>query len=577
MTDPRSVPDVAAPPGVLKAPTGITGLDEVTDGGLPRSRTTLVCGGPGCGKTLMGVQFLVRGALDFGEPGVLVTFEESALELAQNVASLGWDLADLEAQELLAIEHVRIADGEILETGAWDLEGLFIRLGAAIDSVGAKRVVLDTVEALFGALENETLLRAELRRLFRWLNDRGVTAIVTGARGGGTLTRHGLEEYVSDCVIVLDHRVHDQISTRRLRIVKYRGSHHGPDEYPFLIGEQGFSVLPASSMRLTHAAGGDRVSSGIGELDRMLDGGGYYRGSSVLISGTPGSGKTTLGARFLEAGCERGERGLLFAFEESPAQLVRDMRSVGIDLQRWLESEMLRIVAERPAARGLEAHLARSFLAIEEFAPDNVVIDPLSGLGGEDYEIEAMLSRLIDHLKARGVTSVMTTLVAGGFEDRSGLGISSVIDSWLELTNVEIAGERNRGINVLKSRGMPHSNQVREFLITSEGIDIRDVYFSEGAVLMGSARVAREARDRAAAIARDEELEAKRRRLFYRRAALDAQIAALQAEREAESQQLSAEIDSSERVERQVEQDRCGRAAARGGSVLSEEGSGEAC
>lgn len=576
MTDPRSVPDVAVPPGVLKAPTGITGLDEVTDGGLPRSRTTLVCGGPGCGKTLMGVQFLVRGALDFGEPGVLVTFEESALELAQNVASLGWDLADLEAQELLAIEHVRIADGEILETGAWDLEGLFIRLGAAIDSVGAKRVALDTVEALFGALENETLLRAELRRLFRWLNDRGVTAIVTGERGGGTLTRHGLEEYVSDCVIVLDHRVHDQISTRRLRIVKYRGSHHGPDEYPFLIGAQGFSVLPASSMRLTHAAGGDRVSSGIGELDRMLDGGGYYRGSSVLISGTPGSGKTTLGARFLEAGCERGERGLLFAFEESPAQLVRDMRSVGIDLQRWLESEMLRIVAERPAARGLEAHLARSYQAIEEFAPDNVVIDPLSGLGGEDYEIEAMLSRLIDHLKARGVTSVMTTLVAGGFEDRSGLGISSVIDSWLELTNVEIAGERNRGINVLKSRGMPHSNQVREFLITSEGIDIRDVYFSEGAVLMGSARVAREARDQAAAIARDEELEAKRRRLFYRRAAVDAQIAALQAEREAESQQLSAEIDSSERVERQVEQDRCERAAARGGSVLSEEGSGEA-
>jgi len=576
VTDAGSVPDVAVPRGLLKAPTGIAGLDEVTDGGLPRSRTTLVCGGPGCGKTLMGVQFLVRGALDFGESGVIVAFEESAVELAQNVASLGWDLADLQAQELLAIDHVRIGDGEIFETGAWDLEGLFIRLGAAIDSVGAKRVVLDTVEALFGALENEALLRAELRRLFRWLNDRGVTAVVTGERGDGTLTRHGLEEYVSDCVILLDHRIHDQISTRRLRIVKYRGSHHGPDEYPFLIDLRGFSVLPASSMGLAHAAGRDRVSSGIGELDRMLDGGGYYRGSSVLISGTPGSGKTTLGARFLEAGCERGERGLLFAFEESPAQIVRNMRSVRIDLQRWLESEALRIVAVRPAARGLEAHLARSYLAIEAFAPDNVVIDPLTGLGGEEYEIKAMLSRLIDHLKTRGITSVMTTLVAGGFDERSSLGVSSVIDSWLELSNVEIEGERNRGINILKSRGMPHSNQLREFLITSEGVDIRDVYFSEGAVVMGSARAAREAHDRAAATAREEELEAKRRRLCYRRSALDAQIAALQAQREAEAQELSAEIDFDEGVERQMEHDRLDRAAGRGGSALADEGSGEA-
>ncbi|MGZ6639612.1 MAG: circadian clock protein KaiC, partial [Solirubrobacteraceae bacterium] len=312
-----------------KAPTGIPGLDEVTDGGLPRGRTTLLCGGPGCGKTLMALQFLVRGAVDGGEPGVFVAFEESPAELAQNVASLGWDLKDLQARGLLAIEHIRITDGEIVETGAWDLEGLFIRLGAAIESVGANRVALDTVEALFGALGDELTLRSELRRLFRWLNDRGVTAIVTGERGEGTLTRHGLEEYVSDCVVLLDHRVHDQISTRRLRVVKYRGSHHGPDEYPFLIDRKGFSVLPVSSMGLDHDASSDRVSTGVGELDRMLDGG-VYRGSSVLLSGTPGSGKTTLGARFLEAGCERGERGMLFAFEESPAQIARNMRSVGI-------------------------------------------------------------------------------------------------------------------------------------------------------------------------------------------------------------------------------------------------------
>ena len=332
-----------------KAPTGIPGLDEVTDGGLPRGRTTLLCGGPGCGKTLMAMQFLVRGAVDGGEPGVFVAFEESPAELAENVASLGWDLKDLQARGLLAIDHIRISEGEIVETGAWDLEGLFIRLGAAIDSVGANRVVLDTVEALFGPLGDELTLRSELRRLFRWLNDRGVTAIVTGERGEGTLTRHGLEEYVSDCVVLLDHRVHDQISTRRLRVVKYRGSHHGPDEYPFLIDRNGFSVLPVSSMGLDHDASSERVSTGVGELDRMLDGG-VYRGSSVLLSGTPGSGKTTLGARFLEAGCERGERGMLFAFEESPAQIARNMRSVGIDVQRWVDAGMLRIVSARPAA-----------------------------------------------------------------------------------------------------------------------------------------------------------------------------------------------------------------------------------
>ena len=575
VSDFGSLPDAVVPPGLLKVPTGIAGLDEVTDGGLPRSRTTLLCGGPGCGKTLMGVQFLVRGALDFAEPGVFIAFEESAVELAQNVASLGWDLADLQARELLAIDQIRITDGEILETGDWDLEGLLIRLGLAIDSVGAERVVVDTVESLFGPLGDEVLLRAELRRLFRWLNDRGVTAIVTGERGEGTLTRHGLEEYVSDCVILLDHRVHDQISTRRLRVVKYRGSHHGPDEYPFLIDRTGFSVLPLSSMGLAHGASSERVSSGVGELDRMLEGGGYYRGSSVLISGTPGSGKTTLGARFLEAGCERGERGLLLAFEESRAQIVRNMRSVGIDLQHWLEEGRLRIISTRPTAFGLETHLARSYQAIEDFAARNVVVDPLSGLVGEGYEIKAMLGRLIDHLKARGITSVMTTMVRGAFDEQSGLGISSVIDTWVDLSNVEIDGERNRGINILKSRGMGHSNQVREFLLTSEGVEIRDVYVSEGVALMGSAREAREARDRAAATAREQELQAQRRRLSHRRSALDAQIEALQAQREAESLELSAEIEIGERVDLEIERDRDADAAARGGAGSSDSGSEE--
>ena len=483
--------------GLSKARTGIAGLDEVTDGGLPRARTTLLCGGAGCGKTLMSLQFLVRGALDDGEPGAFIAFEESPAELAQNVASLGWDLADLQERGLLALDHVRVAASDIQETGEWDLDGLFIRLGLAIDSVAAKRVVLDTVEALFGALGNEAILRRELRRLFRWLNDRGVTAIVTGERGEQTLTRHGLEEYVSDCVIVLDHRVHEQISTRRLRVVKYRGSHHGPDEYPFLIDREGFSVLPVSSMGLDHGASRERVSTGVSQLDAMLEGGGFYRGTSVLLSGTPGSGKTTLGARFLEAGCERGERGLLFAFEESPAQIVRNMGSVAIDLQRQIDRGLLQIVAARPAAYGLETHLARVRQAVNRFEPSSVVIDPLSSLGGDDYELQSVLSRLIDEFKSRAITALMTTLIRSSFEERAGLGVSSVIDTWIDVSNLELDGERNRGVNVLKSRGMGHSNQVREFLITSDGIDIRDVYAGERGVLMGSARRSQEARDRA--------------------------------------------------------------------------------
>ena len=557
--------------GLSKAPTGIPGLDEVTDGGLPRGRTTLLCGGPGCGKTLMALQFLVRGAVDGGEPGVFVAFEESPAELAQNVASLGWDLKDLQARGLLAIDHIRISEGEIVETGAWDLEGLFIRLGAAIESVGANRVVLDTVEALFGPLGDELTLRSELRRLFRWLNDRGVTAIVTGERGEGTLTRHGLEEYVSDCVVLLDHRVHDQISTRRLRVVKYRGSHHGPDEYPFLIDRKGFSVLPVSAMGLDHDASSDRVSTGVGELDRMLDGG-VYRGSSVLLSGTPGSGKTTLGARFLEAGCERGERGMLFAFEESPAQIARNMRSVGIDVRRWVDAEMLRIVSARPAAYGLETHLARLYRAVEEFEPANVVIDPLSALNGEEFQLKAMLSRLIDHFKARQITAVMTTLIRGEFDDRAGLGISSVIDTWVDVGNLEIDGERNRGIDVLKSRGMAHSSQVREFQITSQGLYVRDVYAGERGVLMGSARRSQEARDRAQAISRGEELEAKRQQLKSRRSMLEAQIAALHDQLKAETQMLSSEIDAGERLERQLEQDRQTIISARSGTTSADDG-----
>ena len=560
---PTDVHDDTPPNGILKAPTGIAGLDEVTVGGLPRARTTLLCGGPGCGKTLMAMQFLVRGALDDGEPGVFVAFEESAHELTQNVHSLGWDLGDLVSRGLLAIDHVRIAEFDLCETGEWDLDGLLIRLGLAIESVGAKRVVLDTIEALFGALRNEALLRSELRRVFRWLNDRGVTAVVTGERGDGTLTRHGLEEYVSDCVIVLDHRVRDQISTRRLRVVKYRGSHHGPDEYPFLIDRTGFSVFPLSGMSLDHAASTELVSTGLAELDTMFSAGGLYRGSSILISGTPGSGKTTLAARFLEAGCERGERGVLFAFEESPAQVVRNMRSVGIDLQRHIDSGLLRFDAARPASYGLETHLARIGQVVAAFEPLNVVIDPLSSLDGEEYQLKSVLSRLIDEFKRREVTALMTTLIRGGFEEQAGLGISSVIDTWIDVSNLELDGERNRGINVLKARGMGHSSQVREFVLTSQGVEIRDVYTGDHGVLMGSARRSQEARDRAEFTLQAVAIEAQRRRLEQRRAALEAQIAALRAQLEAETLDLATEIEAGEQRERQGDTDRIELAASR--------------
>ena len=570
-----AAPHVAQDDKLRKAASGIAGLDEITGGGLPRGRTTLVCGGPGCGKTLLGAQFLVRGVLDHGEPGALVTFEETAEDLARNMHSLGWELDELTSRGLLAIDHVRVSEESIVETGAWDLDGLFIRLGAAVDSVGAKRVVLDTIESLFGPLGSEVLLRAELRKLFRWLNDRGLTAIVTGERGDRTLTRHGLEEYVSDCVIVLDQRVHQQVATRRLRVVKYRGSVHGPDEYPFLIDHAGLTVLPASSMALRYEAPDERVSVGVAEIDAMFEGGGVYRASTVLLSGTPGAGKTTVGARFLEAGCERGERGALFSFEESPAQIVRNMRSVGIDLQRWIDEGLLEIVATRPTAYGLETHLARIHQAIDRERPSLVVIDPLSALGGEDYEVNAAVARLTDLLKRHGITALLTTLVDRPQETQTGLGISSLIDTWLMLSNLEAGGERNRGITVLKSRGMGHSNQVREFLLTDEGIDVCDVYLPGGEVLMGSARVEREARDRAERLARDVDLEARRRRLTYRRSALDAQIAALEAQREAETLDLSMGIDADYDALEQRGRERSRVGAMRRNPGLRENGDGE--
>jgi circadian clock protein KaiC len=505
------------------------------------------------------MEFLIHGVMEYKEPGVFVAFEETAEDLAQNVASLGFDLNELIRKKKLAVDHIHIERSEIEETGEYDLDGLFVRLAYAIDSVGAKRVVLDTLEALFASLPNEGILRAELRRLFRWLKDKGVTAIITAERGDGTLTRHGLEEYVSDCVILLDHRVTNQLSTRRLRVVKYRGSAHGTNEYPFLIDEDGITVMPVTSLGLEHKASNQRVSSGVPELDRMLGGKGLFRGGSVLVSGTAGTGKSSLAAHFARAACERGERCLYFAFEESMSQILRNMRSIGVDLRDYVDKGLLRFHASRPTAFGLEMHVARMHKEIDEFKPGAVVIDPLTNLLniGDENEVRSALLRLVDLLKVRQITGVFTSLTHGGDDlESTEVGISSLMDTWLLLRDIESNGERNRGLYVLKSRGMPHSNQIREFHLTSEGIRLTPAYLGTAGVLTGAARKVQEARDRAEEKGRQHEIERQQRELERKRVALEAQIEALRATYEGQQEDLRRAIEQSRLREDMIHRDR---------------------
>jgi circadian clock protein KaiC len=565
--------DAANGPGVSvtlealeKSPTGVKGLDEITNGGLPKGRPTLVCGGPGSGKTLLGMEFLVRGVLEFNEPGVFMAFEETAEELAKNVASLGFDLGKLLASKKLQIDHVRVERSEIVETGEYDLEGLFVRLGDAIDTIGAKRVVLDTVETLFSGLPNQMIIRSELRRLFRWLKDKGMTTIVTGEQGTGTLTRQGLEEYVSDCVIFLDHRVSGQISTRRLRIVKYRGSTHGTNEFPFLIDETGISVLPITSIGLKHEVTDERVSSGIARLDGMLGGKGYFRGSMVLVSGTAGTGKTSVAGHFVDAACRRGEKALFFAFEESAGQIMRNLRSIGVELKPWADKGLLEIRAERPTLYGLEGHLAMIHKMVDEFKPRVVVIDPISNLNaiGIETDIKAMLIRVMDHMKLNQITVLCTSLTAaGGSLEQTDVGISSLSDTWLLLRDIEIGGERNRGMYILKSRGMAHSNQIREFLLTDRGVDLVDVYVGPSGVLTGSARVAQEAQEEAEKLARQQEIERRKMSLERKRKVLKTQIEAQRAEFAAEEEELKKIVEQERTREARVQDEREAMAVSR--------------
>ncbi|MDX6581123.1 MAG: circadian clock protein KaiC [Solirubrobacterales bacterium] len=546
-----------------KTPTGISGLDEVTGGGLPRGRPTLVCGPAGCGKTLLAMEFLVRGITEFDEPGVFVSFEEPTDDLITNVATLGFDLSKHIGDDKLVLDHIDVAGTEMDEAGAWDLDGLFMRIGAAIDSVGAKRVVIDTIETLFGAFSNTITLRSELHRLFAWLKDRGVTAIVTGERGDGSLTRHGIEEYVSDCVIVLDHRVTEQTSTRRLRIVKYRGSLHGTNEYPFLIDETGVSVMPITSLSLQHGVSTEQISSGVSRLDAMLgDGGGFFKGGTILISGAPGTGKSTLAAQFCNATCQRGERAMYFAFEESEAEIVRNMRSVGIDLQQWIDAGLLKFFCFRQSLIGLEAHLSGMQKSVREFDPAVVVKDPISDLlrMGSTADAFAMLTRQVDFLKARGVTNMLTSLTAKSARDPADHQIASLVDTWIMVESMEGNGEHNRVLSVLKSRGMSHSNQIREFLLTDQGIELADVYVGPQGVLTGSARQAQEAQEISDGTMRRQDLEQRRANLARRREGVEAQTAALWREFEDEAEVVARLLDhGSTNVE-----DRAGQRAEQG-------------
>jgi circadian clock protein KaiC len=567
-----------------KTPTGIGGFDEVTNGGVPKGRPTIVCGGPGCGKTMFAVEFLVRGATEYNEPGVLMTFEETSEEMAKNVASLGFDLKRLAARKKMVLEYVRIEPAEIHETGEYDLEGLFIRLQHAVEKVGAKRVVLDTVEAIFSGFGNTGLLRAEIRRLFRWLKDRGLTTVVTAEKGEGSLTRYGLEEYVSDCVIFLDHRVTEQISTRRMRVVKYRGASHIADEIPFLIDERGFSVLPSSSMKLDHNVSSERISSGVKDLDGMLEGKGFYRGSSVLVSGTAGSGKSTLAAHFAQQTCRGGERCLYVAFEESPAQAMRNMRSIGVDLAKQVRKGLLRFEAWRPTQSGLEMHLLQIHKLIEEHKPAAVIIDPLTSLMvGNTNHLHSMLMRLIDFLKTRQITGFFIALTSGRNKEieETDVGISSLIDTWIFTRDVELNGERNRCIHVLKSRGMANSNQVREFLMSKDGIRLLPVYVGSGTVLTGSARLSQEARERAENVLRQQTKEEQQRFLDGKRKALEAQIEAMRSDFAQEEARVALVAQQEERREHDLSQEvlemvslrggvRRGRAAGRNGRVRDE-------
>ncbi len=541
--------------GIEKSLTGITGLDEITFGGLPKGRNTLVCGFAGTGKTLLGTEFIVHGATMYNEPGVFILFEETPEELTKNVASLGFDLNALCEQKKIYFDFVHVERSEIEETGEYDLEALFVRIDNAISVIGAKRVVIDTIESLFAGLANEAILRAELRRLFSWLKTKGVTTIITGERGKDTLTRYGLEEYISDCVIVLDHRVHEQVSTRRMRILKYRGSEHGTNEYPFLINHDGISIFPITSAELTYSAPTERITTGISRLDTMLGGQGFFRGSTVLVSGDSGTGKTSIACSLANSTCSRGERCLYFTFEESPDQILRDVRSISIDLEPWVKKDLLQINAIRSPQYGLEMHLARMQEAVKICNPTVVIVDPISTLLGigDPAEVKSVITRFTDFLKNRKILGLFTHLTHNtGVTELTETEISSIMDTWIVVRHAETNAERNRVIFVLKSRGTAHSNQLREFLLTDKGIDIVNVYVGPSGALTGTARLSQEAKEKVESENRKEKIEFLKNELERQRKVTESKITVIRAELDEKEDELKKEWLNEERKEQEA-------------------------
>ena len=423
-----------------KCLTGIKGFDEVTEGGLPKNRITLISGGAGSGKTLFGIDFLINGALNYKEHGVFMSFEETPDELYKDVASLNLDLKVLVSQKKIALEHVVLERKDVQEKD-FNLEGLLIRLEHAIESVNAKRVVLDSIESLFAGITDNGILRLEIKRLFGWLKEKQVTAIVTGEPGQDSYTHHGMEQYISDCIILLDNRVDEEVSVRRIRVVKYRGSNHGTNEYPFVIDDDGLSVIPITSAGLDQPGTAKRVSTGISSLDKLFKGVGYTKGSTILTSGTAGTGKTSLAAAFAIETCKRGERCLFLSYEESAGQLTQNMKSIGFNFEPLIKKGLLKIVSTRPTFFGLEKHLLDLYKTIEEFKPKSVVIDPLTSLIGEGSprEVRSMITRMIDVLKTQGITGFFTSLVSSTAQnDTSGeIGVSSLIDTWIVVRELE--------------------------------------------------------------------------------------------------------------------------------------------
>jgi len=514
---------------LLKVPTGIGGLDEITEGGLPRGRPTLIAGASGTGKTLLAMQFLVNRASIYGEPGVFVTFEESVPDMITNFASFGWDLDKLIEQRKLAIECVSVSDVPITETGAYSLDGLLIRLDNAISSVEARHIVMDPMQMLYTQLSDVPLLRGELLRLLQWLKSKEVTAIVTSERQEG-VSSQSLESYASDCVILLGNRIRDTVATRHLRVAKYRGSRHATDEFPFYIGERGLSVLPVTSVLPDYGASSERITTGIERLDTLLDGGGYYRHSSILVSGDAGTGKTSLAAHFARATCERGERCLYLAFEEAKDQVIRNMRSIGTDLECHVKTGLLNFRTMRPTMYGLETHLVVMEKLVDEFKPAVIIVDPVSNLSdiGTLRETKSMLARFVDFLKARQVTALFTCLRQSGGETE--IGVSSVMDVWISLRMVESDGEQNRLLHVIKARGMAHSRQVREFVLSEKGVQLLDVYVGPSGVLTGSARVAQENRESAEKLERQREFKRQQSEMKRKKLELETRMAALKEE-----------------------------------------------